>query len=97
MPRPSTKTVVPFLPRCPGCGTPNVELYQPVEGEPARLISVCTNDECRTIAVHDQRANGHWVIVVRCVAPPMSRRTTALPAPTMPRATTKRSARARAV
>jgi hypothetical protein len=49
-------------------------LFQPAEACPDRVVSVCTNEDCRTMAVFDLRLTGNWVVRRRVVAPPMDRR-----------------------
>ncbi len=36
----------PDPPSCPSCGTP-LSIHQPDEGEPGRLLAVCTETRCR--------------------------------------------------
>ena len=66
------------LPLCPGCSA-HPELFQPLENEPVRLIAVCTNEDCRVVAVFDLLSNGNWVIQKRMVTPPVGRIPSAAP------------------
>jgi ssDNA-binding Zn-finger/Zn-ribbon topoisomerase 1 len=62
----------PELPICPGCNAV-MDLFQPDEQTPGRLMGACHNPDCRTWATFEMRHNGLWVVVQRTKAPPMDR------------------------